>query len=158
MTMNWLPAWAPNLHPLLVHFPIAWWIAAVIGDLVALAFPRAKWADTAATFLYPAGAAAAVVTYLTGRRAAASVLVPGMAYPLVQQHWNWALATTISFAAIAVVRMWVKRQQPNPRGSLRVALVVVACAALLSLVQTGERGARLVFERGVGVAIPSGSR
>ena len=25
-----LPAWAPNLHPIVVHFPIAWLTAALI--------------------------------------------------------------------------------------------------------------------------------
>ena len=57
--MTLLPDWAPNLHPLVIHFPIAWWIAAVLVDLVALAFPRAAWADTVASFLYPAGACSA---------------------------------------------------------------------------------------------------
>ncbi len=54
--MTLLPDWAPNLHPLIIHFPIAWWIAAVVVDLVALAIPKAAWADTVATCLYPAGA------------------------------------------------------------------------------------------------------
>ena len=156
--VNGLPTWAPNVHPLLVHFPIGWWVAAVIADFVVLAFPKAAWADSAATFLYPAGAVAAAFTYLTGRQAGATVLVPGMAYPIVQAHWNWALATTISFAAIATLRVWFRLRGPLPRGLLRTALFVAALAALGSLVQTGERGARLVFERGVGVASPPGSR
>ena len=156
--MNVLPAWAPNAHPLLVHFPIAWWVAAVMADLVALAFPKATWADSAATFLYSIGAVAAAFTYLTGRQAAATVLVPGMAYPIVQQHWNSALATTTSFAAVAGLQIWFRLRGPLPRGRLRILLFVAALAALGSLVQTGERGARLVFERGVGVVAPSGSR
>ena len=156
--MNALPAWAPNVHPLLVHLPIGWWVAAVMADLVALAFPKATWADAAATFLYPVGAAGAALAYLTGRQAAATVLVPGMAYPIVQAHWNWALATTTSFAVIAALRVWFRSRSPLTRGPLRILLFVAALAAFGSLVQTGERGARLVFEWGVGVVAPGGSR
>jgi uncharacterized membrane protein len=156
--MTLFPDWAPNLHPLIIHFPIAWWVTAVVVDLVALARPRAAWADTVASFLYPAGAFSAVVAYLTGRQAAATVLIPGMAHPIVQQHWNWALATTISFAIVALVRLWTRFRRPPPQRAIRTALVVAACVALLCLFQTGERGARLVYERGVGVAVPARSR
>src|SRR5688572_15829458 len=102
--MSLLPDWAPNIHPLVVHFPIAWWIAAVMVDLIALMVPRAAWANTTASFLYPAGAISAGLAYFTGRRAAATVLMPGMAHPILLQHWNWALGTTLAFALIALVR------------------------------------------------------
>ena len=152
--MMLLPDWAPNLHPLIIHFPIAWWVAAVVADLVGLARPRAAWADTVASFLYPAGALSAVVAYLTGRQAAATVLIPGMAHPIVQQHWNWALATTITFAIVALVRLWTRFRWPRPQRAIRAALVGAALVALVCLFQTGTRGARLVYERGVGVSVP----
>lgn len=149
-----LPDWAPNIHPLVVHFPIAWWIAAVMVDLIALTLPRAAWASTTASFLYPAGAVSAALAYFTGRQAAATVLTPGMAHPLVLQHWNWALATTLGFALIAMIRLGVRFRYPQSSRWMRTALAVAALAALASLFQTGERGARLVFEHGVGVTVP----
>jgi uncharacterized membrane protein len=151
---NLLPDWAPNIHPLVVHFPIGWWIAAVIVDLIALMLPRAAWANTTASTLYPAGAVSAAVAYLTGRQAAATVLTPGMAHAIVLQHWNWALVTTIGFGLIAVLRLWVGFMRPHPPRWIRTALAVAALAALASLFETGERGARLVFEHGVGVSTP----
>jgi uncharacterized membrane protein len=151
--MNLLPDWAPNIHPLIVHFPIAWWIAAVTVDLIALMLPRAAWARATASILYPAGAVSAGLAYLTGRRAAATVLTPGMAYPIILQHWNWALITTLSFTLIALIRLWVQLKSPQPSRWMRAALAVAALAALASLFQTGERGARLVFEHGVGVSM-----
>src|SRR4249920_1810195 len=100
--MTLLPAWAPNLHPLLVHLPIGVWAGAVIADLSGVFFSRAPRSDAAASFLYPLGAALAILTYLTGQQAAATVLVPGMAFPILEQHENWALATTILFVLVAV--------------------------------------------------------
>ena len=49
MLSELLPPWAPNLHPIVVHFPIAWLTAALIVDLIALVLPRAAWAETMAS-------------------------------------------------------------------------------------------------------------
>jgi uncharacterized membrane protein len=152
--VNLLPDWAPNVHPLIVHFPIAWWIAAVIVDLIAVMLPRAAWANTTASTLYPAGAVSAAVTYLTGREAAATVHTPGMAHSIVLEHWNWALVTTVAFGLIAVLRVAVNFRRPHPPRWIRTALAAAALAALACLFETGERGARLVFEQGVGVSVP----
>jgi uncharacterized membrane protein len=38
--MNLVPEWAPNVHPLVVHFPIALVIAAALADALALAVRR----------------------------------------------------------------------------------------------------------------------
>jgi uncharacterized membrane protein YfcA len=83
-----------------------------------------------------------------------AVLTPGMAYPIVMEHWNWALATTVGFWVVALVRVGVNLKHPRPPRSIRIALAFVALVALASLFETGERGARLVFEHGVGVAAP----
>lgn len=150
--VNLLPEWAPNVHPMIVHFPIAWWIAAVLVDLISVMLPRAAWATTTASTLYPSGALAATVTYFTGRQAAMTVLTPGMAHPIVLEHWNWALATTIAFWAIASLRVAVNFKHPRAPRWVRVALAAAALVALASLFQTGDRGARLVYEYGLGVS------
>jgi uncharacterized membrane protein len=82
------------------------------------------------------------------------VLMPGMAFPIVQEHGNWALATTVAFAIVAMVRLWARFRRPQPQRAIRTALVGAALVALVFLFQTGERGGRLVYERGVGVAVP----
>jgi uncharacterized membrane protein len=151
-------AWAPNLHPLVVHFPIAWLTAALIVDLISLVLPRATWAETMARVLYPTGAASAWITYLSGRQAAATVLTPGMAHTLVLDHWNWALATTICFTGVAGVRLLFILRHKNPSFWTLAALTAAALAGMLLLFQTGERGARLVYEYGVGVSIPGARR
>jgi uncharacterized membrane protein len=143
---------------LLVHFPIAWLTAALIVDLIFLVLPRATWAETMAGVLYPTGAASAVVTYLSGRQAAATVLTPGMAHALVLDHWNWALATTTCFTGVAVVRLVFIVRRKTPPFWTRAALTAAALTGMLLLFQTGERGARLVYEYGVGVSIPGARR
>jgi len=153
--MTLVPGWAPNVHPMLVHFPIAWLIAAIVIDLLSLVLPRARWAETTATFLYPAGAASALITYLTGRQAAATVLTPGLAHAVVQQHWNWALATTVFFATLSAVRLVVFFMKRQSSYAARAALAGAALGGLILLFYTGELGARLVYQHGVGVSSTS---
>ena len=157
--MIFQPDWAPNLHPLLVHFPIGLLIAALGTDLCTWLLPRAGWAAPTTAFLYPAGALSALATYLTGRQAAATVLLPGMAHPIVRDHWNWALATTICFLTVAVLRVAVTLEWPVRFPPwVRPALTIVALVGIALLFHTGELGARLVYEQGVGVRAPATRR
>lgn len=156
--MPLLPAWAPNVHPLIVHFPIAMLIVAAAGDVVDTVFGRPQWLRAATTALYVAGAAGAAVAVLTGQQAAATVLVPGMAHPVIEQHRTWAIGISIYFCLLAVVRLLLAfRGNPLPR-SVRLALLVVALLGVAGLQQAAEHGARLVYEYGVGVIGSPGLR
>ncbi len=53
--MNLVPEWAPNLHPLLVHFPIGLLTTAAALDFVALTFRGNRPLPDTATFLYLPG-------------------------------------------------------------------------------------------------------
>jgi hypothetical protein len=73
-----------------------------------------------------------------------------MAQPIVMQHWNWALATTSYFGAIALVRLALTRRRTLP-ASARASAAAAGLVGLWLLVNTADRGARLVYEQGVGV-------
>ena len=155
--MTFQPDWAPGLHPLVVHFPIALLISAVVADACSMVFPRSVSPAAAARVLYPAGALSALAAYLTGRQAAATALLPGMAHPILLDHWNLALATTICFLAIAAIRLAVGWWGPSPRW-VRPALMVAGFLGVALLFYTGDRGGRLVYEHGVGVRVPTTRR
>ena len=149
--MPFVPNWAPNLHPLVIHFPIVLLIVAAGIDVADALFERPAWLGTAATTLYAAGAAAAIAAVLTGQQAASTVFLPGMAHPLVTSHRSWALATA-GYASILACGRIVASRLGVPRVRLhRVLLLVAGLVGVLLLQQTAERGARLVYEQGVGV-------
>ena len=81
-------------------------LTAVVVDLVDVLFERSPWLQAATTTLYVAGAVSTVVAYLTGTQAGATVLVPGMAYPILTAHGQWALATMSWCIVVAVLRCW----------------------------------------------------
>ena len=156
--MSLVPGWAPNLHPLIIHFPIALLIAATMVDLVDALFERPAWLGVGATSLYLVGAGAAVVAYVTGRQAAATVFVPGMAHPIVEDHRAWALLTVWYVGIVAAARLSALLAGFPRARAQRVLLLTAALIGVLFLQQTAERGARLVYEHGVGVIAAPGSR
>jgi uncharacterized membrane protein len=146
-----IPDWIPNVHPLVIHFPIALLITAAAVDLANIIFGRPTWEAGMAAYLYTAGTAFAVVSYLTGRDAAAIVFVPGMAHSLLDDHWRWALLTTGYFAVFAAIRLSTHFARVKWSRFSRVLIVVLGLIGIAFLHQTAEQGARLVYEQGVGV-------
>ena len=144
----------PNVHPLLVHFPIALLVTAVVADVVALVAKGNPLLRHLATGLYVSGSVMLVASYFTGQSASATVRVPGMAHAVLNEHWTWALRTTVYFGGVALGRLCLI---PAPRvwqGRLSLALVLAGVLGLGLVVRTAELGGRMVYTHGVGVAAP----
>ena len=148
-----IPAWAPNLHPLIVHFPIALLCSAVALDSAAWVLRRNQLLRQLATVLYVLGTASALAAYVTGRAASGTVWMPGMAHAVVAEHWDWAWRTVWFFAVVTVARLVLLRPSRADPGPAVVA--VFALVGLLGfglLFETSDRGGRLVYQHGVGTA------
>lgn len=152
--MMFLPDWAPNLHPLIVHFPIALLIIALIFEVLALIFSRnsgAEWLRYAAGSLYIAGAVSALFAYITGRLAADSVNVPATANPTLTEHADLALYTTWFFGIYGVVRLFLLWQRVSLKWAISFLIFLIGAAGMYLLYETAEHGAEMVFRHGVGV-------
>ena len=144
------PDWAPNIHPMIVHFPIALLVAGLVADLLSLILSRRPALRDAATWLYCAGAAGAIAAYLTGENAADSMLLPAEVAPLVDVHDNWAFRTTLLFTLLAAARVALPFFM-TLKAPAWWAAFVLALAGLGMLFQTADHGAQLVYEHGLGV-------
>jgi uncharacterized membrane protein len=147
----------PNLHPAVVHFPIAILPLAVLVDAAGLALRRRVRLDAAAVVLYGIGLGAAGAAYWAGRQAADSLVdLPPKAPALIGAHADWALYTLWTFAILAALRggaAWVFRHRAGATPvAVRVALLVVALPGLGLLLGTADRGGALVYRHGIAVS------
>ena len=136
-----------EFHPALVHFPIAFLLAAVALDLYGLARPKGIL-DRMAAGLYVAGVAGGILAAAAGVAAWFTVPHPGEAHALMLWHPGLALASMAVFAVVAV-RRWKGRAQPE--GPRLRALGVLGAILLLA---AGALGGHLVYRDAVGVSGP----
>lgn len=148
--MNLIPEWAPNIHPMIVHFPIAILILAIGLNLIAFFLPENWWDEKKTTFIYVLGSIAAIITYFTGRSAADTVFLPTEAQSVLTDHADWALWTVLFFGIYSCFRIalhWLKKLETK---SIKVFAFAFALPGLFFLFQTGEYGAIMVYGYGVG--------
>jgi len=145
-----LPDWIPNIHPFVVHFPIALLVVAVLFDLARLWFRQQSWLHNAVIALYTTGTIGLVAAFWSGRQAVETVSVTGAAVPVVTTHEDWALYTLIFFGIFTTIRLWTWWKELE-KGWVLPALIAPALIGTGMLWYTGERGAELVYKHGVAV-------
>ncbi len=149
--MQLIPDWAPNLHPMIIHFPIALVSLAVLLDLGSLFLKSQSWLRPSALSLYTFGALGALAAYFSGREAADSVNIPSQAYTAISEHADWGLYTLIFLSLYILIRLLlIKKPFANSAGGNGLFFILGAIGFFF-VFQTGERGGRLVFEFGLGV-------
>jgi len=152
--MNLLPEWAPNIHPLLVHFPIALLFTAVLLDAIALLFRKKTPAlQIGAVIVYVLGALGALAAFFTGREAADSVQLPAAAQTILTEHADLGTWTVWFFGIYALVRIGVLLFDKKARVALWLPLLFVGAGGLFLVWETAEHGAQMVFQHGVGVQV-----
>lgn len=145
-----IPDWIPNIHPLIVHFPIALLVLAVLLDAARLFFKQEEWLEKATLTLYTTGSLGLIASFLSGQQAVDTVSITGDAIPIVTTHEDWALYTLIYFLLFTAIRFvtWWKQLE---KGFVLPILVIFALGGTGMLWYTGELGAKLVYKHGVAV-------
>ena len=150
--MDLLPEWAPGFHPMVVHFPIVLLMAAVLLDGVTLMVRRQTELRKVVLCTYVLGAIATLAGFLTGRQAADSVLLDGVANTALTDHADQATVLLWFYGIYAVARIVLYYWDPKATQRwVWITMFIVGASGLYLVVETGTRGARLVFEHGVGV-------
>ena len=150
--MSLIPDWAPNIHPLLVHFPLSLLLVATLVDGMGAYRPsRASVRDTA-TWLYCAGALMAMAAYFSGLEAAEAMRVGPDAAAAVNAHFTSADRTTWFFVAFASFRMAMSYIWYTTTRWVVVLSLFVALVGVVMLATAADHGGRLVFRHGLGVA------
>lgn len=146
---NLIPEWAPNIHPLLVHFPIAVLITASLADITNVVWPKlrlGKW--VLALFVF--GVIALLVTYLSGKQAINSVDVPLKAELTASHHADWALRTLLFYSGYLLVRFAVYFSRLNNRRWIAVILLFAGLTGVGFIAKTADFGGKLIYKYQVG--------
>ena len=138
-----------ELHPSLVHFPIALLPVAIGADLIAHVTGSRTLAAVGRT-LMPVAAAGAAVAAAAGLVAAVEVRAEGEAEALLVTHRNMNLALTAVTAGMAA---WRAREDEAGPGYLALGL-----AGLGALSYSAYLGGKMVYEHGLGVQPAEGLR
>lgn len=136
-----------NIHPMLVHFPIAFLLAFFVIDVVATLAKKPSWRSIASWFLY-FGTVAAAFTVLAGFIAAGSVPHGGNVHEIMERHehiglWVLSLATILSLWRLKTVEL---------RGAANGLFLSIAAVLCVLLSLGADLGGLMVYQYGVAVA------
>ena len=149
--MQIAPDWAPNIHPMILHFPIALLIIAIFVDVWSVILKKQVWIRYSAIMLYTFGTLAALFAYLSGHEAAESVYLPPLANSVLYHHSNLALMTVLYFVIFALIRLSSIWKAGKRYVLISIILLIFTLPGLYLIIETGEHGAELVYKYGVGI-------
>ena len=140
---------ALSLHPLFVHFPLAFWPTALLFMAVGLFFNKERVLAAGRIMLYLA-TASAVVALLFGFLAASELGHASAGHEFVHVHRNWMVTgTVLSVVASGVSLLFRNSTRPAARWGAAATLALTVAVTTLG----ADRGALLVYKYGVGTAI-----
>jgi len=148
--MELIPEWAPNIHPLLVHFPIGIIILAALMNFISLFIPEEWWDEKKNTIVYVIGSVSAIGVYYSGKSAADSVFLPTEAQTVLNNHADWALWLVWFFIVYAIVRIGLHYFKLFDKEITKYMAFLAVLPGLFLLYETGEYGAKMVFGYGAG--------
>lgn len=135
-----------SLHPLLVHFPIALLMAALLLETLALLFVRPQW-HRLSLWNLALGATGAGMAVLSGRQAMAVAKHSMEIYRIMELHERLGYAVLVVVALTVGWRLVTRDHLNRKTRWLLWVLLAVACG----LMGFGAHlGGRMVYEFGVG--------
>ncbi len=136
-----LPA---HLHPMVVHFPIALFIMALVFEIVSHLFKQVVLHQTAVCLFV----AAAILTPLVIRTGIWEATKLGINHPLLDEHRQYA-SWLMWFSLMSMPILWLINR--GFKRYFRVVLILCLVVAAVLVTIGADKGGRMVYEYGVGV-------
>ncbi len=135
-----------NIHPLVIHFPIAFLIGAVLFYFAAWVFKKDDLAKTGFWVLL-LGALSLAVAAGTGLYAEQGVMVGlDVRQELLLPHKQFMIATAV---LCIIVTVWALIQRPFPKKGRRMFLVLLAIM-VITMTLGADFGGQLVYDYNAG--------
>ena len=136
-----------NIHPLFVHFPIAFFTAFVLIDFVASVLGKQTWRQVAGAFLY-LGTVMAAVTVAAGLAAAESVAHGDNVHAIMERHQFMGISILV---LSSVLSLWRLFSRGVIKGGANVLYLIFAVLLSGLVVFTADLGGLMVYNYGVSV-------
>ena len=144
------------IHPMLVHFPIAFLISAVVLDLIVLItkkdFGGRKGLPLIAVAALLLGTLSAVVAAIFGDMASDKAIAAGFSAGPIEIHETFAIITICVFGLYSLWRLLVLWRGYSLGGFIAWVSAVPGMIGLVLLITTAYYGGELVYHYGVNVA------
>ena len=142
-----------NLHPQIVHFPIAILILYAVFELIGIILKRDSLQKTA-HLLLAIGVLTAIAAVLTGNQAAELVKlkVSTNFESLIEEHETFATITLWYFFATLVLRTYLILKQKFS-GVYKYLFIPIVLVGIYFIYQTGNHGGKLVYKYGIGTEV-----
>jgi uncharacterized membrane protein len=139
-----------NLHPLVVHYPVALLTVAALLYVVAWTLKRDSWAWPA-LWMLAIGTLGAGVALWTGWRAGAGVMVAESVREHILIHHKQLMI--VVFAMSVLLTAWALYAPPLPQRG-RVVFIALVVVMAIVLMKGADYGAWMVYGYNAGGALP----
>lgn len=142
-------SWLPNIHPLLVHLPIGIIILATGSMILMLVLKQERLFRNSLQVLL-VGTATLVVTYISGRYAVNTVMVPADANSILSNHSDFAFRLLIFYLILSSLIVLFIRKKTETKLVPALTVCFLSVIGMAGLGLTADYGGRLVYQFGVG--------
>ncbi|MCW5896293.1 MAG: DUF2231 domain-containing protein [Bacteroidetes bacterium] len=140
----------PNIHPLIVHLPIALLTFSFLFDILGLLTRKEEFERTAWWGLL-AGTIGLVLAVATGLWAESNTLISNAAREHFNLHQQFAFAATALYSFLLLWRVASRTRLPDAK---RKASLILSFFGVILIWTTAWYGGELVYTFGVGVSLP----
>jgi uncharacterized membrane protein len=137
------------LHPIVIHFPLAFLTIGFAAEVIAVATRRDAF-STGGWWLQCCGTAGIALAVLSGLYAKSAAVIPAAAATSIDLHQQLAFLSSCIYAGLLFWRTAHRGRIPEPR----LLFLALYAAASLLLWFTGWFGGELVFTYGIGIRTP----
>lgn len=145
-----------DLHPVIVHFPIAVFVLYGVSEISALFF-RKDWLAKITTPLLALGVVFSIIGALTGNQAYTAVKPvltskPSLVEEAIIKHEQFATITLWYFLSLLVAKFYIlinKKQSQN----WKIVFCILSLIGIYLVYETGYLGGKLVYDYGVGTQL-----
>jgi len=144
-----------QLHPRIVHFPVAFFIFYFLFELSGVILKK-EYLTRAALILLAIGVVTALFAVLSGNQAqtAANTLIDkgSNLSELIEVHQEYATVTLFYFSALLFLRVYLVIKN-RFKGNIRYLFLLFGLTGCYLIYETGIHGGDLVFKYGIGTQL-----